>query len=347
MRGITRAAAYRPTGLVDGQWAAGPDEDGFTMGATAVERLLDGQGDLPPIRRLLVAGDLPATADTDLVLFLGTPIPIERFGAGAMGAHAAVQAASRAAPGDDGDLVVISDLAADRAEAATPVHRSHGDAGVALWVSDSDRAESLPPAAPHSDDPLGATVPLFRLFANRAAPHTADWDGDWPTAPGPDRWNGVASRPRPVAAPAGPVSQGAYVPRPRYLENIPSRWRFAAERCGACGTVTFPARGRCRQCGARDALETTHLPRDGGRVVATTTIGPGGQPTEFDEQVASTGPYEVVLVELAPGVRVTAQVTEGRPGEIAIGSSVGTRLRRLYPMEGEWRYGRKAVRLDA
>lgn len=78
-------------------------------------------------------------------------------------------------------------------------------------------------------------------------------------------------------------------------------------------------------------------------MVASTVIGPGGQPTEFDDQVAGSGAYGVVLVDLLPGVRVTLQVTDAKPGELPIGSRVATRLRRLYPMEGEWRYGRKAI----
>jgi hypothetical protein len=53
----------------------------------------------------------------------------------------------------------------------------------------------------------------------------------------------------------------------------------------------------------------------------------------------------VVLAEFAPGVRLTLQVTDAGPDELRIGSRIGTRLRRLYPMEGEWRYGRKAVPL--
>jgi uncharacterized OB-fold protein len=346
VRGITRAAAYLPSGVVDGRRVAGPDEDGFTMAATAVERLLDAGGNAPPIRRLFLAGDLPETADANLVRFLGAAIVIERFGVGEAGARAAVHAASRGRAGEDADLVVVSDLAADRTDRAPSRSEPHDDAAVALWISDSVRSETLHPPSERSEGAPWATAPFFRQFRDRETAHTADWVGDWDTTPLLDRWNGAAARPRPVPPPSGPVSQGAYVPRPRYLENAPSRWRFAAERCRACATVTFPLRGRCRQCGARDGLETVRLPRDGGSVVSTTTIGPGGQPTEFDEQVASLGPYEVVLVELVPGVRLTAQVTEGRPGEIAIGSKVATRLRRLYPMEGEWRYGRKAVRTE-
>jgi uncharacterized OB-fold protein len=80
-------------------------------------------------------------------------------------------------------------------------------------------------------------------------------------------------------------------------------------------------------------------------VVAATVIGKGGQPTEFDPQVEALGGYGVVLAEFEPGVRLTLQVTDASPADVRIGDRVGTRLRRLYPMEGEWRYGRKAVPL--
>jgi uncharacterized OB-fold protein len=76
-----------------------------------------------------------------------------------------------------------------------------------------------------------------------------------------------------------------------------------------------------------------------------TTIGRGGQPTEFDPMVDAVGPYQVAIVELAPGSRATLQVSDAAPGALKIGDRVSTRLRRLYPMEGEWRYGRKALPL--
>ena len=78
-------------------------------------------------------------------------------------------------------------------------------------------------------------------------------------------------------------------------------------------------------------------------MLAVTWIGQGGQPTEFDGQVEMSGPYGVVLAEVAPDVRVTLTVTEAGPEEVRIGSKVDTGLRRLYPIEGAWRYGRKAL----
>jgi uncharacterized OB-fold protein len=140
-------------------------------------------------------------------------------------------------------------------------------------------------------------------------------------------------------------SEGAYVPRPRYVENLPSRLRFVADRCGHCAVTTFPVRGFCRGCGAADGLVRVELPRQVGEVLAVTTIHAGAQPTEFDWWVSARGAYDVALVEIAPKVRVTLQVTDAAPGQIRPGDHVGTSVRRLYPMEGEWRYGRKAVPL--
>ena len=69
----------------------------------------------------------------------------------------------------------------------------------------------------------------------------------------------------------------------------------------------------------------------------------GAQPTEFDWWVERAGAYDVALVEIAAGVRVTLQGTEAPVGTLRRGAIVGTMLRRLFPMEGEWRYGRKAA----
>ncbi len=171
---------------------------------------------------------------------------------------------------------------------------------------------------------------------------------------GPVRWRGAWGPQPPGSVPKSPtflerrpeldaVSQGAYVPHPRYLENLPSRWRLEGERCQHCRALTFPIAGRCSECGRADGLRREALGREGLEVEAVTTIGPGAQPTEFDPVVATAGPYDVVIVRLAPGVRGTFQVTDAMPGEVGIGHRVRLILRRLYPMEGEWRYGLKAV----
>lgn len=139
------------------------------------------------------------------------------------------------------------------------------------------------------------------------------------------------------------VSEGAYIPWPTYRASLASRWRFVAEQCGACGHLSFPSRGRCSGCGAEEGLRAVALPRRQLEVLASTVIHPGAQPTEFDAQVSGSGPYGVLIVELAPGVRATVQLSEPVAQALPPGSRVDTRLRRLYAMEGRWRYGRKAV----
>ncbi len=139
------------------------------------------------------------------------------------------------------------------------------------------------------------------------------------------------------------VSQGAYIPRATYLAGVSSHWRMMADRCPSCRRLTFPRRGSCRWCGAREGLVRERLPRTGLRVEAVTTVSSGGQPTEFDAQVSSGTPYDVVIANVRDGVRITVQVTDYPPGTVRVGDRVSLRLRRLYPMEGEWRYGLKAV----
>ena len=137
-------------------------------------------------------------------------------------------------------------------------------------------------------------------------------------------------------------AEGAYWPHDRYVEGIRSRWRLEAERCPNEGFVTFPAHGACAKCGRSTALETLRLPRDGWTVEAATTVHPGAHPTEFDPLVTAGGAYDVVIARAPNGPRATFQGT-GPSGAVRIGGSVDLVLRRLYPMEGAWRYGRKAL----
>jgi uncharacterized OB-fold protein len=137
-------------------------------------------------------------------------------------------------------------------------------------------------------------------------------------------------------------SEGAYVPRARYLENLPSRWRLEADWCPACARLTFPIRGACSGCGDAPHLERRSLSRNDWKVEAGTIVRPGAQPTEFDGTVALSGAYGVVIARSPEGPRGTFQVA-GPAAPIDLGTLVTPVLRRLYPLEGEWRYGRKAL----
>ncbi len=303
--------------------ALGPDEDAFTLVAAVVEAT--GAVDPSAPRTIRLLGDAADVADDDLRAFVGASAEPIRSDGGAADFRSAV--ASSASGEDGSELVVVASVGGVGGRPA---------GAVALWF-----VPGAGPAAPSStsgdgEDALGGAV----RYLSGLPDGSTVWVGPWDDPDGNGRpagdWDPAASAP-------SSVSEGAYVPRPRYLESRASRWRFVAERCGACGTLTFPARGRCRACGHGDSLVAEPLSRDGGICVAVTVIGKGGQPTEFDPQVEATGPYAVALVELVPGVRATLSVADQSPESLGIGDRVATQLRRLYAVDGAWRYGRKAV----
>lgn len=340
MRRVVRIAAYVPTGTSNAVPVAAFDEDAFTLGATAAERSWRSRGNEPGPIVVHLLGEFPPVADWGFSALLGREGEVVRHPADAGELMRTVRSLEKGEGGPA--FIVAAELPERRSERSGRKSSSHGAAAVAYLLESSDDLRPFPLAKPGAKD--SAVTATFNLREPdkdeiRAVTLVGDWDV-----------TGEAGRPagrklprRTAEGNLSAVSEGAYVPRPRYLENLPSRWRFLAEACGACHGTTFPARGICRRCGRRDALTPIPLPYDGGRVVAVTTVGKGGQPTEFDAQVEALGPYDVAIVELARGMRVTLQVTDTDPGALKVGDRVNTLLRRLYAMEGEWRYGRKAV----
>ncbi|MCI4343294.1 MAG: hypothetical protein L3J92_04155 [Thermoplasmata archaeon] len=323
--GFERGAIYRPPFTWEGGPTLGPDEDAFTMAVGAIEAL-PGRSEPPLTPRVHLVGDFPTLLEWALPEYLGRPVEISRHAGGAPGLLSALQEAA-SAEGDLPYLVLAVDLGGPQGPRAAALEFGPNPAPhPPEWTS----VIGIEGAAALAGDVLTRAGAVPKRVGPEAGP-------PWAV----DRAASFSQ------TPAAQVSEGAYVPRARYLENLSSRWRLEADRCGACEHSTFPRRGACRYCGRSDRLSTTTLPRDGARVVAATVLAKGGQPTEFDPQVEALGPYGVVLAELVPGVRLTLQVSDARPGEVRIGDSVGTRLRRLYPMEGEWRYGRKAVPMRA
>lgn len=343
VRRVVRVAAYLPTGTLNGVPVAALDEDAFTLGATAVERAWTGRRQEPGAVAVHLVGGFPSPADWGFPALLGREGEVAHHPAGV----AELGAALRALEADEGGpaFVVAAELperATERVTGRKTRSTGRGAAAVAYLLEASEEPSAFPVPQPGAG--RSAVTATLRLGQSaKDLPRSVTFVGDWDRAVGAGR---PVERELPRKYLDGnltAVSEGAYVPRARYLENLPSRWRFLAEACGACQGTTFPARGTCRRCGRSDALTPLSLPYDGGRVVAVTTVGKGGQPTEFDTQVEALGPYDVALVELARGMRVTLQVTDAPAGELKVGDRVNTLMRRLYPMEGEWRYGRKAV----
>ncbi|MHB1435820.1 MAG: Zn-ribbon domain-containing OB-fold protein [Thermoplasmata archaeon] len=313
-----------------------PDEDEFTLAIEALERL-----GTRPAPTLHGVGRLPEVFRWGLPDALGRSVAFCEHSPGAEGWRAALKEAAEAGSGPS--IIFGVDGPAHLLDPPGP-RPNFGAAAIALDLEGGSGpliplADRLPGGEATIESAQSIVDALRRLPGDRWGLDLSGWDPP-PTHRGTTEAEG--SRHRETRA-RRVVSEGAYVPEPRYREGSASRWRLAADQCPGCRTVTFPIRGWCRGCGTADGLERIELPRSGGRVEAVTTIHPGGQPTEFDPLVEASGGYDVVLVELAPGVRATLPVTDSPPGTAQVGDRIGTVLRRLYPMDGQWRYGLKAV----
>ncbi|MGA7922793.1 MAG: hypothetical protein WCA77_02320 [Thermoplasmata archaeon] len=366
VRGIGAVALALGHGNEDGGSYLRPDEDEFTLIVEVIEELLHS---LPrpagPSPRLVLLGGAVYVEDWMLREATGFgDLEIERSDGSISDLAKGVRRAIGEGADDANDHLFIVTGSAKRGDAPTGTvglrFTSEGALLLDRWTDRGASSEAL-------------LLPLFidglrelRRWTESARPgDETDWwlhrgpTGDVSarvTLRGPIAWAGAWDERQEhsggVQALSGrtneavsldKVSQGAYVPWTTYRENLPSRWRLEATRCLACLRVSFPRREFCRWCGETRRLETVLLPRDGLTVVASTVIQSGAQPTEFDDLVSATGGYGVVLVEMVPGVRATFQVTDHEAVPLSVGARVDTRLRRLYAMEGQWRYGRKAV----
>lgn len=108
---------------------------------------------------------------------------------------------------------------------------------------------------------------------------------------------------------------------PRHWREIPQRYRMEAGKCKKCGSIAFPARLVCPDCGSREA-ETVRL------------SGKGELDTFTIIRIAPTGfgdlaPYAVGIVKLEEGIRVMGQITDCDPEALKIGDKVETQFRRI------------------
>ncbi|MBI4722372.1 MAG: Zn-ribbon domain-containing OB-fold protein [Candidatus Stahlbacteria bacterium] len=127
------------------------------------------------------------------------------------------------------------------------------------------------------------------------------------------------------------------MPSPRYAKEIPQRYRLEANKCSGCGEVFFPPRLICPKCKG-EKFEPTRL-SEKGKIDSFTTI------RVAPKQFANETPYTVAVVALDGGVRITTQVVDCKPEDIAIGKPVRLVFRKIQE-EGKGGilcYGYKAV----
>jgi uncharacterized OB-fold protein len=340
-RTILRAALYQPAYTDGTRRVHGPDEDPFTMAASALERAVRGLPETGPEYVVRYVGPSFTPPPGGFAAILGRPVVFHEVPPGLPGLS---EALVHARQGTGPELVVGLDLYAGAAVASPGRHALPTEGAVALLIDEP--GATAPATIELGTLPAGHYLIPYLLARQRGhvSGTAQNWIGDWSAAPTAGipagDWGERSLDPPPIR-----VSEGAYFPSPRYLEGLASRWRFIADRCAECRTVSFPSRGRCKTCGRTDRLERHPLALDGAKVVARTWIGSGGQPTEFDEVVDAYGPYGVVIAEVEPGVRATLPVADAHERQVQVNDIVGTRLRRLYSIDGQWRYGRKAVPL--
>jgi uncharacterized OB-fold protein len=95
------------------------------------------------------------------------------------------------------------------------------------------------------------------------------------------------------------------------MEETP---QIPVERCRSCQALGIPPQYVCRICGDT-AFDQASLPGR-GTVYTHTTIRIA--PDALRDQV----PYHIVLVDLAPELRVTARLVQDREGVVAVGQEV-------------------------
>ncbi len=106
---------------------------------------------------------------------------------------------------------------------------------------------------------------------------------------------------------------------PRFHRLRSAYYRLEGRRCNACETLHFPPRDRCEACG-ESRLEAHRL-SGRGTVYAHTEVAQA--PRGF------TAPYVVAMIELEEGMKLTAQLTDVEPEDVAVGLPVEMVTRRL------------------
>jgi uncharacterized OB-fold protein len=116
-----------------------------------------------------------------------------------------------------------------------------------------------------------------------------------------------------------------------YARAFDAKLRLEAARCTTCGTLSYPHRYRCLNCGSEQPTESVELPRQAEvYTLATIHVPVPGLET----------PYTVVLVELGDsGVRMLVQLTGAAAGAVAIGDHGRMVFRRVAVRSGVPDYG--------
>lgn len=140
-------------------------------------------------------------------------------------------------------------------------------------------------------------------------------------------WRGLL-RPEPPRRPE-PLAPAA----PPSFRNASFKYGFSGTRCEACATVQLPPARVCVSCGAVDAMQEVPMANAVGRVVTYTV----------DHLAYSPDPPTVAaVVDFDHGGRISCQLTDVDPGDVAVGDVVEMTFRCSAATDGVTNYFWKA-----
>lgn len=124
---------------------------------------------------------------------------------------------------------------------------------------------------------------------------------------------------------------------PKYVREVPQRYRLEASKCKGCGKINFPPRLVCPKCGKRE-FETIRL-SDEGKILTFTIIRVGSD--TFSRET----PYAVAIIETTEGAKLMAMVADTALDEVSIGKKVKLVFRKIQDegISGLHCYGYKAI----
>ncbi|MGD8306781.1 MAG: Zn-ribbon domain-containing OB-fold protein [Ignavibacteria bacterium] len=124
---------------------------------------------------------------------------------------------------------------------------------------------------------------------------------------------------------------------PRYVREVPQRYRLEASKCKSCGKVNFPPRLVCPECKSRE-FETIKI-SDEGKILTYTVIRVGSD--VFSRET----PYAIAIIETNDNVKLMAMVADTKVEDVKIGSKVKLVFRKIQDegVSGLHCYGYKAI----
>jgi len=123
---------------------------------------------------------------------------------------------------------------------------------------------------------------------------------------------------------------------PSYWRLIPQRYNLIGTECETCKEKFFPPRKLCPTCRRHGKIKEFKFSGKGEVYSYTTIYAP---PEGFEH----LKPYVIAIVKLVEGPKITTQIVDCKPKDIAIGKKVEMVFRKVMvaSKEGSIRYGYK------